>query len=74
MSCHSILASKVSVEKSADSLMVVPLYITSCFFLDAFKIPFLSLIFFIFNDNESVCGPIWVDLVWDSVVKAMVGP
>ena len=37
------------------------------------RFPFY-LWFFIFNDNESFCGPIWVDLVWDSVVKAMVFP
>ena len=34
---YSLLAYKVSAEKSADSLMAVPLYITSCFSLAAFK-------------------------------------
>ena len=30
--CQSLLSCKVSAEKSAGSLMGVPLYITSCFF------------------------------------------
>ena len=31
ISCHSLLACRVSVEKSADSLMGVPLYVICCF-------------------------------------------
>ena len=38
ISCHSLLACKVSAEKSADSLMGVPSYMTLCFSLAAFKI------------------------------------
>ena len=45
MSCHSLLACRVSVEKSADSLMGVPLYVICCFSLVAFNILSLSLIF-----------------------------
>ena len=45
ISCHSLLASKVSVEKSAESLMGIPLYVTNCFCLDAFTILSLSLTF-----------------------------
>ena len=41
-SCHSLLASRVSVEKSADSLMGVPLYVICCFPLVAFNILYLS--------------------------------
>ena len=41
----SLLACQVAAEKSADSLMEVPLYITSCFSLAAFKILSLSLTF-----------------------------
>ena len=37
MSCHSILACRVSVEKSADSLMEVPFYVICCFPLVAFN-------------------------------------
>ena len=41
ISCHSLLAWSVSIEKSAASLMGVPLYVTSCFSLAAFKILFV---------------------------------
>ena len=43
--CHSLLACRVSVEKSADNLMGVLLYVISCFSLVAFNILSLSLIF-----------------------------
>ena len=45
ISCHSLLACRVSVEKSADSLMGVPLYVICHFPLVAFNILSLSLIF-----------------------------
>ena len=45
ISCHSLLACRVSVEKSADSLMGVPLYVICHFSLVAFNILSLSLIF-----------------------------
>ena len=45
ISCHSLLACRVSAEKSADTLMGVPLHITCYFSLAAFKILSLSLIF-----------------------------
>ena len=41
--CHSLLACCVSVEKSAASLIGVPLYVTSYFSLAAFKILSLPL-------------------------------
>ena len=44
-SCQSLLACKVSFEKSADSLMGTPLQVTLCFSLSAFKILSLSLTF-----------------------------
>ena len=44
VSCHSLLACKVSVEKSADCLMGVPLYII-CHFSLLLLIFYLSLIF-----------------------------
>ena len=43
-SCHSLLACRVSVEKSADGLMRVPLYVICRFSLVTFNILFLSLI------------------------------
>ena len=45
ISCHSHLVCRVSVEKSADSLMGVPLYVIRHPSLIAFNNPSLSLIF-----------------------------
>ena len=45
VSCHSLLACRVSVEKSADSLMGIPLYVICHFSLVAFDILPLYLIF-----------------------------
>jgi len=45
ISCHSLLAYRVSVEKSADNLMGVSLQIFCHFCLVAFNILSLSLIF-----------------------------
>ena len=43
--CNSLLACRLSAEKSADSLLGVPLYVTYRFSLTAFNIFSLSLIF-----------------------------
>ena len=45
ISCHSLLACRVSVEKSDDSLMGVAWYVICCFSLVALNILSLSLIF-----------------------------
>ena len=45
MSCHSLLACRVSAERSAVNLMGIPLYIIYCFSLAAFNIFSLYLIF-----------------------------
>ena len=45
ISCHSLLACRVSVEKSADNLMGVPLDVVCHFSLVDFNISSLSLIF-----------------------------
>ena len=45
ISCHSFLACRVSVEKSADNLMGVPLDVVCHFSLVDFNISSLSLIF-----------------------------
>ena len=45
ISCHSLLACRVSDEKSSDILMGVPLYVIYLFSLIAFNILSLSLIF-----------------------------
>ena len=43
--CHSLLACRVSAEKSADNLMGIPLYVICCCSLVGFYIFSLSLIF-----------------------------
>ena len=45
ISCHSLLACRVSAERSAVKPMWFPLYITSCFFLVAFNTFSLCLVF-----------------------------
>ena len=37
MSCHSLLAYRVTADKSADNLMAFPLYILCCFSLVSFN-------------------------------------
>ena len=62
--CHSLLACKISAEKSADCLMGVPLYITSCFSLAAFD----SL----FNFGHFSYNMSWYGLLWASQVALVV--
>ena len=57
MWCHSLLACTVSVERSADNLMGVPLYVICHFSLVAFNILSLSLVFIIFDYCVSLCVP-----------------
>ena len=45
MSCHSLLALRVSIERSAVILMGIPLWVICCFSLAAFNICSLCLIF-----------------------------
>ena len=45
MSCHSLLALKVSIERSAVNLMGIPLWVICCFSLAVFHICSLCLIF-----------------------------
>ena len=47
ISCLSLLACKISFEKSADSLKGTPLQVTNFFSLATFKIPCSSLTFYI---------------------------
>ena len=56
ISCRSLLACRVSAEKSADNLIGIPLYVTCFFSLVAFKIFSLSLILVsLINMCLSVC-------------------
>ena len=45
ISCHSLLACRVSAERSAVNCMGFPVYVTYCFFLAAFNIFSLHLVF-----------------------------
>ena len=45
ISSHSLLACRVSAERSAVKCMEFPLYVTCCFSLAAFNIPSLCLVF-----------------------------
>ena len=45
ISCHSLLACRVSAERSAAKHMGFPLYVTCCFSLAAFNILLLRLVF-----------------------------
>ena len=67
MWCHSLLACTVSVEKSADNLMGVPLYVICHFFLAAFNILYLSLIFVSLITMCLSVFPLWVYPAWDSL-------
>ena len=62
--CRSLLACKISAEKSADCLMGVPLFITSCLSLAAFN-SFFN--FWHFSYNMS-----WYGLLWASQVALVV--
>ena len=80
ISCHSLLACRVSAEKSADSLMGVPLYVTSCFSLAVFNILSLSLIFAILITCLSVIlfglilfGTLCSSWTWMSVSSPRLG-
>ena len=64
-SCHSLLACRVSVEKSADSLMGVPLYVMCHFSLVSFNI--LSVFHFCqFDYYVSWCVPPWAHPSWET--------
>ena len=65
ITCCSLLACSIFVEKSASSLIGPPLYVTFCFSLAAFKILSLSLNFAILNYDVLWSGSLWVHPVWD---------
>ena len=67
ISCHSLLACRVSAERSAVKRLGFPLYVTCCFSLAAFNILSLSLVFV---SLISVClGVCFLRFnpVWDSL-------
>ena len=74
ISCHSLLACRVSVEKSADSLVGVPLYVSCHFSLVAFNILSLSLIFanLITTCLSSVCSSLGLSCLGLNVLLDLV--
>ena len=66
MSCHSLLAWRVSIERSAVIIMGMPLWVICCFSLTAFNICSLCVIFVnLINMCLGGVSP-WVSPVWDS--------
>ena len=65
VSCHSLLACRVSPERSAVKHMRFPLYVTCCFSLAAFNILSLYLVFVSLIRMSWHVSP-WVYPVWDS--------
>ena len=72
MSCHSLLAWRVSIERSAVILMAIPLCVICCFSLAAFHICSLCLIFVNvinmclggFRLGFILFGTLWVSWTW----------
>ena len=64
ISCHSLPVCRVSLEKSADNLVGVLLYVICCFSLVAFNILSLSLIFIILITLCLGTHPFFIALAW----------
>ena len=81
MSCHFLLASTVSVETLADSLMAVPLYVICCFSHVALNILSLSLLFVIFITmclsvfllGFTLLGTLYDSWTWLTISFSMLG-
>ena len=71
--CHSLLACRVSAEKSADSLMAIPLYAICCFSLVTFNIFFFVFNSFQFDYYVSQYVPSWIYTPWDSLCFLHLG-
>ena len=73
MSCYSLLAWRVSIERSAVIHMGIPLWVSCCFSLAAFNIRYLCLIFIdlinmclgVFHLGFILFGTLWVS--WNSL-------
>ena len=72
MFCHSLLAQRASIERSAVILMGIPLSVICCFSLAAFNICSLCLIFVnlinmclgVFHLGFILFGTLWVSWTW----------
>ena len=81
MSCHSLLTCKVSVERSAVSLMEILLYVICCFSLAAFNIYSLCLIFVslinvclgMFLLEFLLYGTLWAFWIWVAISFPILG-
>ena len=81
MSCHSLLAWKVSIERSAVILMGIPLCVICCFSLVVFNICYLSLIFVnlinmclgVFCLGFILFGILWVSCTWVIISFLILG-
>ena len=81
MSCHSLLAWRVSIEKSAVILMGIPLCVICCFSLAAFNICSLCLIFVnlintclgVFRLGFILFGTLWVSWTWVIISFPILG-
>ena len=81
MSCHSLLAWRVSIDRSAVFLMGIPLYVLCCFSLAAFNICSLCLIFVnlinmclgVFHLGFILFGSLWVSWTWVAISFPILG-
>ena len=81
MSCHSLLAWRVSIERSGVILMGIPLRVICCFSLAAFNICSLCLIFVnlinmclgLFHLGFILFGTLWVSWTWVIISFSILG-
>ena len=81
MSCHSLLAWRVSIERSAVILMGIPLCVICCFSLAAFNICSVCLIFVnlinmclgVFHLGFILFGTLWVSWIWMAISFPILG-
>ena len=81
LSCQSLLTWRVSIERSAATLMGIPLCVICCFSLAAFNICFLCLIFVnlinmclgVFHLGLILFGTLWVSCTWVAISFPILG-
>ena len=81
MSCHSLLAWRVSIERSAVILMGIPLWVICCFSLATFNICSVCLIFInlinmclgVFHLGFILFGTLWVSWTWMIISFSTLG-
>ena len=81
MSCHSLLAWRISIERSGVILMGIPLCVICCFSLAAFNICSLCLIFVnliniylgVFCLGFILFGTLWVSWTWVIICFPILG-